>query len=104
MVPITILLAFVIPGNKMMPMADLAVIPFIVCLITAMCKGNVIRAVIVSTVVMALVLVFATDMAPFETIMAKRAGVSLQGATTIGNLDRANFITWAFFKIFSLFA
>lgn len=104
MVPITILLAFIIPGNKMMPMADLAVIPFIVCLITAMCKGNVIRTVIVSTVVMLLCLIFATDMAPFQTQMAITAGVDLQGAAVIGNLDRANFITWAFFRLFSLFA
>nr|WP_288233101.1 PTS transporter subunit IIC [uncultured Anaerostipes sp.] len=53
LVPITIFLAIILPGNKLLPFADLAVIPFIVCLITAMSKGNVIRALIVGTVVMA---------------------------------------------------
>ena len=104
MVPITIVLAFVIPGNQLLPFADLAVIPFIVCLITAMSKGNVIRSLMISTIVMAFVLVFATNLAPAETIMAKTAGVTLpDGATLIGNLDRANLITWVLVKIFSLF-
>ena len=104
MVPITIILAFIVPGNQLLPFADLAVIPFIVCLITAMSKGNVIRSLMISTIVMAIVLVFATNLAPAETIMAKTAGVTLpDGATLIGNLDRANLITWLLVKIFSLF-
>ena len=104
MVPITIILAFIVPGNQLLPFADLAVIPFIVCLITAMSKGNVIRSLMISTIVMAIVLVFATNLAPAETIMAKTAGVTLpDGATLIGNLDRANLITWLLVKFFSLF-
>ncbi len=104
MVPITIALAFIVPGNQLLPFADLAVIPFIVCLITAMSKGNVIRSLMISTIVMALVLVFATNLAPAETIMAQSAGVTLpEGATQIGNLDRANLITWVLVKIFSIF-
>lgn len=102
--PITILLAIVLPGNKLLPFADLAVIPFIVCLITAMSKGNVIWALIVGTVVMACVLLMATNLAPIETQMALTAGIKMPaGASQIGNLDRANLISWLFVKIFSLF-
>ena len=58
----------------------------------------------ISTIVMAFVLVFATNLAPAETIMARTAGVTLpDGATLIGNLDRANLITWLLVKIFSIF-
>ncbi len=104
LVPVTILLAIVLPGNKLLPFADLAVIPFIVCLITAMSKGNVIRALIVGTVVMACVLLMATNLAPIETQMALTAGIKMPaGASQIGNLDRANLISWLFVKIFSLF-
>ena len=109
LVPITILLAIVLPGNKLLPFADLAVIPFIVCLITAMSKGNVIRALIVGTVVMACVLLMATNLAPIETQMALTAGIKMPagasqiGNSQIGNLDRANLISWLFVKIFSLF-
>ena len=104
LVPITILLAIVLHGNKLLPFADLAVIPFIVCLITAMSKGNVIRALIVGTVVMACVLLMATNLAPIETQMALTAGIKMPaGASQIGNLDRANLISWLFVKVFSLF-
>lgn len=104
LVPITIFLAIILPGNKLLPFADLAVIPFIVCLITAMSKGNVIRALIVGTVVMACVLLMATNLAPIETQMALTAGIKMPaGASQIGNLDRANLISWLFVKIFSLF-
>lgn len=104
LVPITILLAIVLPGNKLLPFADLAVIPFIVCLITAMSKGNVIRALIVGTVVMACVLLMETNLAPIETQMALTAGIKMPaGASQIGNLDRANLISWLFVKVFSLF-
>jgi PTS system galactitol-specific IIC component len=107
MVPITIALAIlegpILGINRMLPLADLAVIPFIVCLITAMSKGNVIRSIIVSTVVMALVLVFATLLSPAETTVAIKSGVDLQGNAEIGNLDRANLITFVLVKIFALF-
>ncbi|MDR2552890.1 MAG: PTS galactitol transporter subunit IIC [Treponema sp.] len=107
MVPITIALAIlegpVLGINRMLPLADLAVIPFIVCLITAMSKGNVIRSIIVSTIVMALVLVFATLLSPAETTVAIKSGVDLQGNAEIGNLDRANLITFVLVKIFALF-
>jgi galactitol PTS system EIIC component len=105
LVPITILLAFIIPGNNILPFADLAVIPFIVCLIVALARGNIIRSLILGTAVMALVLLFATDLSPAETQMAINAGIELpEGATQIGNLDRANFISWFFVKVFSWFS
>lgn len=104
LVPITIALAFILPGNGVLPFADLAVIPFIVCLLVAMARGNIIRALIIGTVVMSFVLYFATDLSPAETTMAMNAGVKFpEGATQIGNLDRANFISWLFVKVFSLF-
>jgi PTS system galactitol-specific IIC component len=104
LVPITILLAFLLPGNKMLPFADLAVIPFLLCLIVALARGNIIRSLILGTVVMSLVLILATNLAPIQTVLAHNAGVPFPaGATQIGNLDRANFITWAFIKVFSLF-
>jgi galactitol PTS system EIIC component len=104
LVPITIILAFILPGNKVLPFADLAVIPFLLCLIVALSKGNVIRSLMLGTVVMALVMYTATDLSPIQTAMAINAQVSFpEGATQIANLDRANFITWIFVKIFSLF-
>ncbi|MCM3568985.1 PTS galactitol transporter subunit IIC [Neobacillus mesonae] len=105
LVPITILLAFILPGNNILPFADLAVIPFIVCLIVALSRGNIVRSLIIGTIVMALVLLFATNLSPAETQMAINAGIKMpEGAAQIGNLDRANFISWLFVKVFSWFS
>jgi PTS system galactitol-specific IIC component len=104
LVPVTIVLAFVLPYNRVLPFADLAVIPFLLCLVVAMCKGNVIRSLIVGTVIMAFVLFFATSLAPAETTMAIAANVTFPaGATMIGNLDRANFLSWFIIQVFNLF-
>lgn len=97
LVPITILLAVILPGNRILPFADLAVIPYIVSLFTAMCKGDVIRSLIIGTVVMALVLYLASYLGPIQTPMAANVGFEFpEGAAMIGNLDRANIVTAAF--------
>lgn len=103
LVPITILLAVILPGNRILPFADLAVIPYIVCLFTAMSKGNIFRSLVIGTVVMGCVLLMASTLGPVETPLAISAGVSIpDGATLIGNLDRANLLTWLFIKIFGV--
>lgn len=104
LVPVTILLAAILPGNRVLPFADLAVIPFLLCLVVAMAKGNIVRSLILGTIVMSLVLWTATSLAPIQTVMAHNALVAFpKGATEICNLDRANFITWIFVKVFSFF-
>lgn len=105
LVPITILLAFILPGNRVLPFADLAVIPFLLCLVVSIAKGNVIRSLLLGTIIMGCVLITATDLSPIQTVLAQNAGIAFpEGATAIANLDRANFITWGFIKLFSLFS
>lgn len=102
--PITILLAFILPGNRVLPFADLAVIPFLLCLVVSIAKGNVIRSLLLGAIIMGCVLITATDLSPIQTILAQNAGIAFpEGATAIANMDRANFITWGFIKLFSLF-
>lgn len=104
LVPITILLAVILPGNRILPFADLAVIPYIVCLFTAMSKGNIFRSLVIGTVVMGCVLLMASTLGPIETPLAVSAGVAIpEGAALIGNLDRANLLTWIFIKVFGIF-
>lgn len=104
LVPITIALSVIMPGNRILPFADLAVIPYIVCLFTAMCRGNIFRSLIVGTIVMGLVLLMASTLGDIETPLAIAAGVKIpDGATLIGNLDRANILTWVFIKVAALF-
>lgn len=56
LVPITLFIAVILPGNKVLPFGDLATIPFYVSLIVAHRKGNIIQSVLTGTVVIALAL------------------------------------------------
>ena len=49
LVPIAIVLSIILPGNRVILFADLAVIPFIVAMTAPLLKGNVFRMVIVGT-------------------------------------------------------
>lgn len=77
MVPITLLLAALLPGNRVLPLADLAFIPFFVTMATIMHRGDVIRTFISSIVNMALVLYIATYFAPFFTNLANKGGFEI---------------------------
>ncbi|HEM1455624.1 TPA: PTS galactitol transporter subunit IIC, partial [Listeria monocytogenes] len=61
LVPITLFLAVIIPGNKVLPFGDLATIPFYVSFVVASRKGNILHSVLAGTVVIALALLMATD-------------------------------------------
>lgn len=87
LVPITILLAIILPGNRMMPFADLAAIPFFVCMFAPITRGNVVRMIILGTLFAIAGLYLASWMAPLQTLAAPMAGVQIPaGATMITNM------------------
>ncbi|TCW39503.1 PTS system galactitol-specific IIC component [Thermohydrogenium kirishiense] len=105
LVPITIFLAVILPGNKMLPFGDLATIVFCVAFIVGTTKGNIVHSVIAGTILMALSLYMATDVAPFITTMAQQAHFAIpKGTSMISNLDTGgNLLNWLIIKIFQLF-
>ena len=105
LVPITIALAVVLPGNNVLPFGDLATIPFIVCFIVGAARGNIVHSVLVGAVVIAMSLYMATDVAAFHTQMAVDAHFKMPaGATTISSIDQGgNVIHYVIYKVFTLF-
>ncbi|AJG25257.1 PTS galactitol transporter subunit IIC [Streptococcus iniae] len=83
LVPITILLAVVLPGNKTLPFGDLATIPFVVCLMAAVFRGNIIRTVIGGSLYMVSILYITSWAAPLVTASAKAAKFNLDGHSSI---------------------
>ncbi|MCK6629137.1 MAG: PTS sugar transporter subunit IIC [Anaerolineae bacterium] len=77
LVPITVLLAVILPGNRVLPFADLAVIPFVVCMFAPITRGNIIRMIIIGTVVIALGFYVGTAMAPQFTQAAVDANFQM---------------------------
>lgn len=105
MVPITLFLAVILPGNRVLPFGDLATIPFFVGMIVPSRKGNILHSVISCTIVMTLALLMATNYAPTITAMAEGIVQFPEGAAQISNLDTGgNFLNWIFLKLSELVA
>lgn len=77
LVPIAIVLSIILPGNRVILFADLAVIPFIVAMTAPLLKGNVFRMVIVGTVTLALGFYVANALAPLFTSAAVSSGFQM---------------------------
>jgi PTS system galactitol-specific IIC component len=105
LVPITLFLAVILPGNQVLPFGDLATICFYVAFIVGAAKGNIVHSVISGTIVMALGLLMATNISGFHTQMAQMAQFTMPaGTSTISSLDMGgNFLNWIVIKIFQLF-
>jgi PTS system galactitol-specific IIC component len=101
--PITIFLALVLPGNTVLPFADLAVIPFMFVLVVPFTKGDFFRTFIIGLVIVSAGLLIATDLAPLHTEMALAANFDMGGATQISSIcDGANPMAWGITKLMNM--
>ncbi|RKD69716.1 PTS system IIC component (Gat family) [Sinobaca qinghaiensis] len=105
LVPVTVLLAVILPGNALLPFGDLATIPFIVAFIVGAAKGNIVHSVMVGSVMIAISLYLATDVASTFTMMAENADFNMpEGTTQISSIDQGgNVINWIIYRFFGLF-
>ncbi|ASN04570.1 galactitol-specific PTS transporter subunit IIC [Virgibacillus necropolis] len=105
LVPITVVMAVILPGNAVLPFGDLATIPFIVAFIVGAARGNIVHSVIVGAIMIAISLYIATDVAPIFTEMATNANFEMpEGSAKISSIDQGgNIVNWLIFKLFSLF-
>ena len=77
LVPIAILLSIILPGNRMLLFADLAVLPFLCAQIAPMAKGNIVRMVFVGTILLIFGFYFSNALAPVITEVAGGAGFAI---------------------------
>ncbi len=105
MVPITLILAVILPGNHVIPFADLAVIPFLVAIVIPIVSANVFRAVIISTVFMVPSLYIMNYLAAGTTAAAKIAKFAIpEGANLITSIaDGGNWIAGMFLWVSDFF-
>ena len=104
LVPVVVFMAVIIPGNKMVPFVDLAVIPYMFALITPLVRGNGFRCLVIGAFVLAFGLLFSTDVAGLTTQMAMNAGIALpEGASQISSIcDGSSPLLWIFVKLMEL--
>ena len=99
-----VLLAVILPGNQVLPFGDLATIPFVVAFIVGAARGNIIHSVIVGTIMIAISLYIATDVAPIFTEYERYECQMPKGSSEISSIDQGgNIVNYLIFKLFSLF-
>ncbi|HGW2918342.1 TPA: PTS galactitol transporter subunit IIC [Enterococcus faecalis] len=81
-IPLTIAMALVLPGNRVLPFADLAVVPFRVAMVVALTRGNLLKNIVIGLVVTASLLWCGSATSPILTAIAKSVGIKL-GATSM---------------------
>ena len=78
-IPITLVIATILPGNKVLPLADLAFAAFYICMATIIHKGNILKTLISGIINMIGILYIATWVSPYFTTLAVQGGVSEAG-------------------------
>lgn len=81
-IPVTIAMALVLPGNRVLPFADLAVVPFRVAMVVALTRGNLLKNLIIGLVITASLLWCGSLTAPILTQIATSVGIEL-GANSL---------------------
>lgn len=103
LIPITLLLAFILPGNRVLPFADLAATAFFVAMVPPLTKGNLFRSVLYGTIIMILILYISSDFAPLLTTIARDIGYEIPAdATLITGLSGGNWIAWVLTRLMQL--
>ncbi|HIY20071.1 MAG TPA: PTS galactitol transporter subunit IIC [Candidatus Blautia avistercoris] len=105
LIPVTLILAVILPGNRVLPFGDLASLAYFVALVPCLSKGNLFRSLICGVVIMSVVMLICTSFGSSMTEMAVSAGYTLpEGAVDITALSAGNWLTWILSKIAGLFA
>jgi PTS system galactitol-specific IIC component len=101
LVPIAIVLMVLIPQNRMLLAVDLAVLPFMVVMTVPITKGNILKTVIIGTIIIAVGLLIGTNLSPLFTKAAIQAQFKMpSNATQISSIcDGSNPLTWLIVKL-----
>lgn len=99
-IPLSLIIALIVPGNRILPFGDLATIGFFIAMAVGIHKGNLFRAIISGSVIMYITIWIANKTIEYHTILAKNAGI--ENVLKTGSLDQGGSpITYIFTSIFN---
>lgn len=106
LIPVTLALAVLMPGNQFLPLASLAGMFYVFPLILPFTKGNVVKSFIIGLVVIVMGLYMVTNLAPAFTLAAKDvfavtgdAAVAIPQGFEGGSLDfAASPLAWLIYQ------
>lgn len=103
LMPLSLILAFLIPGNRMIPAGDLPNLISIMSLSVLVFRGNVFRAVLSALPIVIAFMLVASDLAPLLTRLGAQSGVAAlaQGGSEVTAFtDGGNPVRYWMFKLF----
>ena len=106
LIPVTLILAVVLPGNQFLPLASLAGMFYVFPLVLPYTKGSVVKTFIVGLIVLTVGLYLVTNLAPAFTLAAKDvfavtgdAAVAIPANFDGGSLDFASSpLAWVIYQ------
>lgn len=87
-VPLSLLIAVLLPGNQILPFGDLATIGFFVALAVGVHKGNIFRVLFSGTAIMAMTIWISNQMGTLQQTLGQQVGLTKVGEK-ISSLDQA---------------
>lgn len=100
-IPITLLIAVIVPGNRILPFGDLATISFFIAIAVAVHKGNLFRTLFSGSAILYMTIWIANETVPWMTALAQTTG-STDGANLVAALDQGGCpITYIFTQLFA---
>jgi len=101
--PIAILLAFLVPGNQTLPVADLSNMAVFCSMIVVACNQNIVRSIIIAIPCLIGDLLICSAAAPLITQLATNVGydISASGGLVTAFLDGGNPFRYLIYQVFS---
>lgn len=87
-VPLTVLIAVIVPGNQVLPFGDLATIGFFVAMAVGIHKGNLFRTLISGSVIMFITIWISNQMINLQTLLGQNVGL-VNAGERVSSLDQA---------------
>jgi PTS system galactitol-specific IIC component len=89
-IPLTIVIAMLVPGNEVLPFGDLATIGFFIAMAVGIHRGNLFRTLISGAAIMTITVWIANQTIGLNTMLAASANSSLitDSATRLASLDQ----------------
>lgn len=86
-IPLTLAIAVLVPGNRVLPFGDLATIGFFIAIAVAVHNGNLFRTLFSGSLIMFMTIWIANQTIPWMTALAKTTGAT-DGSNQVAALDQ----------------
>ncbi|MEI2682320.1 PTS galactitol transporter subunit IIC [Erwinia aphidicola] len=87
LIPVTVVLSVILPGNRVLPFVDLASLMFLLAMVTPFCKRNMFRMFITGTLIITCILYVGSDISPEYTQAARNANIPIpEGMSEVTNM------------------